>query len=54
MNARRTSRPISVRIGMFCRLGLTELSRPVEAIVWLNEVWMRPVFGLTIVGSASM
>ena len=35
-------RPSSVRIGMFCRLGSVDDSRPVAAIIWLNVVWMRP------------
>ncbi len=35
-------RPVSVRIGMFCRLGSVDDSRPVAAIIWLNVVWMRP------------
>ena len=35
-------RPSSVRIGMFCRFGSVEESRPVAAMVWLNVVWMRP------------
>ena len=30
------------RIGMFCRFGSVDDSRPVAAIVWLNVVWMRP------------
>ena len=33
-------------MGMFCRLGLLELSRPVAVTAWLNDVWMRPVRGL--------
>ena len=37
MKAERISRPSSVRIGMFCRLGSLELSRPVAATTWLNE-----------------
>ena len=32
----------SVLIGMFCRLGSVEDSRPVAAIIWLKVVWMRP------------
>ena len=27
---------------MLCRLGLSELSRPVRATVWLNVAWIRP------------
>ena len=54
MKARRISRPISVRIGMFCRLGSLLLRRPVAATAWLNWVCTRPVSGLTSVGSASM
>ena len=42
MNARRIRRPSAVRIGMFCRLGSCEDSRPVAAITWLKVVWMRP------------
>jgi len=30
-NAERIARPISVRMGMFCKLGSLELSRPVNA-----------------------
>ena len=54
MNARRISRPISVRIGMFCRFGSLLDSRPVAATAWLNDVCTRPVSGLTSCGSASM
>jgi hypothetical protein len=39
---RRISAPSSVRIGMFCRFGSLEESRPVAATVWLNEVCSRP------------
>ena len=31
----RISRPSSVRIGMFCKFGSLELSRPVAVPVWL-------------------
>ena len=54
MNARRISRPSSVRIGMFCRFGSLLLKRPVAATAWLNDVCTRPVCGLTSCGSASM
>ena len=37
-NARRTSRPSSVRTGMFCRLGSEEERRPVAATAWLKRV----------------
>jgi hypothetical protein len=43
--ARRISRPDSVRIGMFCRLGLLLLRRPVTAPVWLKLVCSRPFAG---------
>ena len=43
--AERISRPSAVRIGMFCRFGSLELSRPVAATTWLNDVWTRPVAG---------
>ena len=43
MNARRISRPSSVRIGMFCRFGSLLLRRPVAATAWLNDVCTRPV-----------
>ena len=42
MNARRISRPAAVRIGMFCRFGSDEESRPVAATVWRKEVCTRP------------
>ena len=29
-------------MGMFCRFGSVEDSRPVAATVWLNVVWIRP------------
>ena len=33
-----------VRTGMFCRLGsLDDARRPVAAVTWLKEQWMRPV-----------
>ena len=48
--AERISRPSSVRMGMFCRLGSLELRRPVAATTWLNEAWTRPVFGWISVG----
>ena len=54
MNARRISRPSSVRIGMFCRLGSELLKRPVAATAWLKQVCTRPVSGWTSSGSASM
>ena len=43
MKAFRISFPSSLRIGMFCRFGLLELSRPLAVTVWLKDVWMRPV-----------
>ncbi len=45
MNALRISRPTSVRMGMFCRFGSDELSRPVAATVWLKLAWIRLVSG---------
>ena len=42
MKPSRMRRPVSVRIGMFCRFGSVDDSRPVAAIIWLNVVWMRP------------
>ena len=54
MKARRISRPSSLRIGMFWRLGSELLRRPVAAIAWLKLVCTRPVSGCTINGSASM
>jgi 2-methylaconitate cis-trans-isomerase PrpF len=42
MKAARISRPTAVRMGMFCRLGLVELRRPVAVPTWLKVVWMRP------------
>ena len=50
MNAERISRPSSVRMGMFCRLGSLELSRPVAATTWLNDACTRPVSDWIIVG----
>jgi hypothetical protein len=41
-------------MGMFCRFGLLELSRPVAVTAWLNEVWIRPVRGFISWGNASM
>ena len=41
----RTGRPISERIGMFCRFGLMLESRPVAVRTWLKVVWIRPVSG---------
>jgi hypothetical protein len=38
---------------MFCRFGFEEDSLPVAATVWLKEVWRRPSFGSTSLGSAS-
>ena len=29
-------------MGMFCRFGSVEESRPVAATVWWNVVWIRP------------
>ena len=40
--ALRISRPVAVRIGMFCRLGSEEESRPVAATFCRNEEWTRP------------
>ena len=45
MKAARISRPSSVRMGMFCRLGFEEERRPVAAPVWLKVVCRRPVAG---------
>ena len=39
----RMRRPTSLRIGMFCRFGLLDDSRPVAATAWLNDVCRRPV-----------
>ena len=41
-NALRNARPSSLRTGMLCRFGRSELSRPVRATVWLKVAWMRP------------
>jgi hypothetical protein len=45
MKPRRIFWPTSLRMGMFCRLGLLLASRPVMAPVWLKLVWMRPCWG---------
>ena len=45
--ASRIWRPISVRIGMFWRLGSFELNRPVCAPDRLKLVWTRPVSGFS-------
>ena len=42
MKAARISRPMAVRMGMFCRLGLVEERRPVAVPTWLKVVWTRP------------
>ena len=47
------ARPISVRIGMFWRLGLLLESRPVAAPAWLNDVCRRPVSGSISFGRTS-
>ena len=52
MKQGRITRPVSVRIGMFCRFGLIEASRPVAAFVWRNVVCRRPGFPIQA-GSAS-
>ena len=52
--ASRILRPISVRIGMFCRLGSFDDSRPVCAPVSEKLVWTRPVSGLICACSASV
>jgi len=49
----RTGRPISVRMGMFCRLGLVLERRPVVVEAWLKVVWTRPVSGSISSGSES-
>ena len=46
MKAVRILRPASVRIGMFCRLGSVEASRPVEVEAIAKLVWTRSVWGL--------
>ena len=43
INAARISRPSSVRMGMFCRLGFTDDSRPVADPAMLNVVCSRSV-----------
>ncbi len=40
--ARRKRRPSSVRVGMLCRFGCSELSLPVRATVWRKRAWIRP------------
>ena len=52
--ASRILRPTSVRIGMFCRLGSFDDSRPVCAPVSEKLVWTRPVSGLICACSASV
>jgi len=52
-NARRISRPVADRIGMFWMLGFWLDRRPVTATVWLNSAWIRPVRGSISGGSAS-
>ena len=42
MKQARISRPVSVRIGMFCRFGLMLDRRPVAAVVCSNVVCSRP------------
>ena len=46
--------PSGVRIGMFCTFGFDDESRPVAAPAWWNVGWMRPLFGSTSGGNASM
>src|SRR3974377_2309972 len=46
MKAWRMRRPSGVRIGMFCRFGSVEDSRPVAATAWWDDVWIRPVRGV--------
>jgi hypothetical protein len=52
MKQARISRPVSVRIGMFWRFGLTLERRPVDAVTCSNVVCRRPS-GPTQLGSAS-
>ena len=40
-------------MGMFCRLGSAEESRPVDATACWNVVCRRPVVGSMSIGSAS-
>src|SRR4029453_9671977 len=44
-NAPRISRPSSVRIGMFWRLGSLLLNLPVAATAWLKQVGTGPAAG---------
>ena len=53
MKQLRIWRPSSVRIGMFCRLGLVLDSRPVVVAVWLKVVCSRPVASEIRAGSES-
>ena len=53
MNAARISRPNSVRMGMFCKLGLTDDSRPVADPAMLKVVCSRRVQEFSSAGSAS-
>ena len=53
MKAARISRPSAVRMGMFCRLGLEDDSRPVAAPAWLKLVCSLPVRASMSAGSAS-
>ena len=50
MKAARILRPSSVRIGMFCRLGSTEDSRPVVVAASENDVWTRPDLRIDVAG----
>ena len=47
-------RPSRVRIGMFCRFGSVEESRPVEVEASEKQVWMRPVSASMCCGSESV
>jgi hypothetical protein len=53
MKAARISRPSAVRMGMFCRFGFDDDSRPVAAPAWLKLVCRRPVRASICAGSAS-
>ena len=54
MKHSRMRRPAAVRIGMFCRLGSFDDSRPVTAVVCEYVVCTRPVAGLMLRGSLSV
>ena len=53
MNIRRSWLPSSVRVGIFCKFGSVELSRPVAVTVIWKLVRTRPSGSMTFISPST-